>query len=173
MDDIARQAGAVNCIQISNNKILKGYNTDIIGFERTFVPLLHNHHNKALILGTGGASRAVQYVLIKLGIEFLIVTRKEISQQGFVSYARIDKKMIREYPVIINCTPIGMSPDDNKAPLIPYQFLNKSGLLYDLIYTPPETVFLKNGFEKGAAIKNGYEMLLIQAEENWRIWNEM
>jgi shikimate dehydrogenase len=171
LDDKAKEIGAVNCIKMSNN-ILKGYNTDSIGFERSFSPLLQSSHTKALVLGSGGSSKAVQYVLGKMGMPFLIVTRQELITGNFINYDKIDEKMIKEYPVIINCTPVGMSPNEGAQPQIPYQYLDKKNLLYDLIYSPAQTNFLKRGLEKGAAVKNGYEMLTIQAEENWAIWNE-
>ena len=171
VNDEAKKVGAVNCIRIQAG-ILTGYNTDIIGFERSVTPLLKSHHTKALVLGAGGASKAVQFVLTKLGIDFLVVTRGGIRTKNFISYQSLDKKLIESYPMIINCTPAGMFPNGHEQPLIPYQFLDERCLLYDLIYSPAETLFLKNGLEKGAAVKNGFEMLVIQAEENWRIWNE-
>jgi shikimate dehydrogenase len=163
--------GAANSIKIHNGK-LTAYNTDIVGFEKSFVKLLQPHHTKALVLGTGGASKAVQYVLRNLSVDFLIVTRnKQNSNQ--ITYSEIDEAIMKEYPVIINCSPVGMYPDDNIAPAIPYQFISASHYLYDLVYKPAETLFLKNGKERGAAVQNGYEMLLIQAEESWRIWNSL
>ena len=171
LDDVTRAAGAVNCIKISGN-ISTGFNTDVTGFKKTIVPLLKVNHTKALILGTGGASKAVQYVLKELQIPFLLVTRKKITAPGFINYEMIDENIITEYPLIINCTPAGMWPDEQHEPSIPYHFLNNKNLLYDLIYTPAHTRFLQHGQERGAIIKNGYEMLIIQAEENWRIWNE-
>ncbi|MEO8771451.1 MAG: shikimate dehydrogenase [Ferruginibacter sp.] len=169
LDEKAKEIGAVNCLKIYNKHLL-GYNTDALGFERSFVPLLQSNHAKALVLGSGGSSKAVQYVLRKLGIEFLVVTRQAVSGKDFISYDKIDKQMIASYPIIINCTPVGMSPNDDAYPQIPYQWLDQKNLLYDLIYSPAETQFLKKGLERGADVKNGYEMLVIQAEENWRIW---
>jgi shikimate dehydrogenase len=171
LDSTAAKIAAVNCIKISNG-ILTGYNTDVIGFERSLVPLLKSNHTKALVLGTGGSSKAVQFVLAKLGIPFLIVTRQNLPGPGFINYDILDEKITRDYPVIINCTPVGMSPNEQAQPMIPYEYLDKRHLLFDLIYTPSQTIFLKKAAEKGATIKNGYEMLVIQAEENWRIWNE-
>ena len=171
LDKKAEVIGAVNCIKIRHN-ILTGYNTDIVGFERSLTPLLQSNHKKALVLGSGGSSKAIQFVFAKLGIPFFVVTRKERTQKNFITYDMLDQKIINEYPVIINCTPVGMFPNVHEQPLIPYRYLNESHLLYDLIYTPELTLFLQHGFQKGAAIKNGYEMLTIQAEENWRIWNE-
>ena len=161
--------GAANSIKIDDGK-LTAYNTDIVGFEKSFVKLLKPHHTKTLVLGTGGASKAVQYVLHNLSVDFLIVSRsKQNSNQ--ITYDEIDEAIMKEYPVIINCSPVGMYPNDSIAPAIPYQFISTNHYLYDLVYKPAETLFLKNGKEKGAAVQNGYEMLLIQAEESWRIWN--
>lgn len=161
--------GATNSIKISNKK-LTAYNTDIIGFEKSFTKLLQPHHTKALVLGTGGASKAVQYVLQKLKIDFLIVTRIK-QNKNQISYDEIDEAAMKNNTVIINCSPVGMYPNDSEAPAIPYQFISSSHYLYDLVYKPAETLFLKKGKEKGAITENGYEMLLLQAEESWRIWN--
>jgi shikimate dehydrogenase len=162
---------AVNCIKITNGK-LKGYNTDITGFERSFVPLLQPHHTKALILGSGGASKAVQFVLNKVHIPFLIVTRQQTSLPAGINYEMITEQILHDYPVIINCSPVGMVPNEDTKPLLPYHAVTPRNFLYDLVYKPEETLFLKEGKAKGALVKNGFEMLIIQAEENWRIWNE-
>jgi len=162
--------GATNNIRI-NGDTLTAYNTDIIGFEQSFCKLLQLHHKKALVLGTGGASKAIQYVLSKLNIEFLVVTRNENLQVGNINYKMIDKHIINEYSIIINCSPAGMSPKENISPDIPYHFINAGHYLYDLVYKPLETLFLQKGKEKGAITKNGYDMLLIQAEASWKIWN--
>ena len=164
-----REIGAVNCIKISGDSLV-GYNTDATGFERSLSPLLRAHHTQALVLGTGGASKAVQYSLQKLGIPFLLVTRKENAGHGFINYHDINKDIISLYPVIINCTPVGMYPNELTAPAIPYAMLDKRNLLYDLVYKPSQTKFLSMGAKSGAIVKNGYEMLLIQAEENFKIW---
>ena len=169
IDGDAKKIGSVNCIKVTANK-LTGYNTDVIGFERSFKPLLKNFHRKALILGSGGSSKAVQYVLKKLGIDFLVVSRNN-GQQGFINYDTVDEQLINDHPVIINCTPVGMFPNEDEKPMLPYQYLNERNLLFDLVYKPAETKFLSSGKLQNAAIKNGYEMLIIQAEENWRIWN--
>ena len=166
----AKKIGAVNCIKITTNK-LTGYNTDAIGFERSLKPLLQPHHTKALVLGSGGSSKAIQYVLNKLQIAFLVVTRSEIGVEGFINYHAVDEHIINDYPLIINCTPVGMFPNEAEKPLLPYHFLGKKNLLFDLVYRPAETKFLTSGKQYGASIKNGLEMLLIQAEENWGIWN--
>jgi shikimate dehydrogenase len=168
LSDAAKEIGAVNCIQINEGK-LKGYNTDVIGFERSFVPLLQPHHTKALVLGTGGSSSAVLYILRRLNIVFSIVSRTP--EENEIGYDDIDQELLEEFTIIINCTPVGMTPDTDAAPEIPYKFLGSRHYCYDLIYTPAETKFLRLAKSYGAAIMNGYEMLVIQAEENWKIWN--
>lgn len=173
LDSIDKEAsviGAVNCIQI-NAGTLTGYNTDFIGFENSLLPLLKSHHTKALVLGTGGSSKAVQYVLRKLGIGFLVVTRNEDPAEGFIQYNSIDKNLVEQSTLIINCSPVGMYPRIDEMPAIPYRYLSNKHLLFDLIYRPEQTKFLEEGLKMGATVKNGYEMLLIQAEENWKIWN--
>lgn len=180
----AKAIDAVNCIKIINQKPvesfftgeftsmkvrLEGYNTDAYGFEMSLKPLLKKHHNKALILGSGGASRAVAFVLSKLNIDYKIVSRKASRRQ--IKYAQIDKSMMNEYTVIINATPLGMSPNVESCPDIPYEHITDKHLLYDLIYNPHETEFMKRGSEKGAIVKNGEEMLHLQAEKAWEIWN--
>jgi shikimate dehydrogenase len=169
LDAAAQNTGAVNCIQFNEGK-LKGFNTDIIGFERSFAPLLQPHHTKALILGTGGSSKAVLYTLNKLNIPFKIVSRTP--KENEIGYNDIDQQLLEEYTIIINCTPVGMTPNVDAAPQLPYQFIGNRHYCYDLIYTPAETKFLRLAKSCGATIMNGYDMLLIQAEENWKIWNE-
>jgi shikimate dehydrogenase len=171
IDPVAKMIGAVNCIKINSN-ILTGFNTDCIGFERSLKPLLQPHHTGALVLGSGGASKAIQYVLGKLKIKFLVVTRNESLKEGIINYNSIDEHCVNHYPIIINCTPVGMFPNIAEQPFLPYHFLNEKNLLFDLVYMPAETKFMTTGKRYGAIVKNGYEMLLIQAEENWRIWNE-
>ena len=151
---------------------MKGYNTDVIGFEKSLTPLLQPHHKKALILGTGGAASAVEYVLQKLGIEFIFVSRSNDKGLHFISYEDLDANILQSHHLIINCTPLGMYPLVDGFPNIPYQHLTNKHLLYDLIYNPEETAFLRKGVEHGATIKNGFEMLIIQAEESWKIWTE-
>lgn len=180
----AKAIDAVNCIKIIKQKPvesfftgeitsmkarLEGYNTDAYGFEMSLKPLLKKHHNKALILGSGGASRAVAYVLSKLNIDYKIVSRKSVRKQ--ITYAQITKSMLVEYNLIINTTPLGMSPNIEDCPEIPYEFLTSKHLLYDLIYNPEVTEFMKRGADKGATVKNGEEMLHLQAEKAWEIWN--
>ena len=167
--DAVKQMGACNCIKISEGKLL-GYNTDVIGFEKAFIKLLKPHHTKALILGTGGAAAAVEFVLQKLNIEHEFVSRKKAGSQ--ILYAELTENILQEYTVIINTSPVGTYPDVDEAPAIPYQFLNTDHYLFDLVYNPSETKFLRLGKEQGATIQNGYEMLVLQAEENWKIWNE-
>ncbi len=173
IDGDAKKIGAVNCVKIERKErktVLTGYNTDVLGFERSFKPLLKSHHNKALVLGSGGASKAVIYVLEKLNIDYLIVTR---SPHGckHIRYGVLHKEIMKEHNIIINTTPLGMYPNPDKCPDIPYEFINTDFLLFDLIYNPETTLFLKNGKEKGATIKNGLDMLHYQAEEAWKIWN--
>ncbi len=171
LDKTAKVIGAVNTIKISKRGKLKGYNSDVVGFENSIKPLLKEHHKKALILGTGGASKAIAYALKKNDITFKFVSRKP-QKEHQISYESLSEKILKEHTIIINCTPLGTFPDIEKHPNIPYQFITDNHLLYDLIYNPETTTFLSKGKEKGAAIKNGYEMLELQAEESWRIWNE-
>lgn len=166
LDIHAEKIGAVNTIQIKNN-IKTGFNTDWIGFKNSIVPLLKPHHKKALILGTGGASKAIKYALEQLQIEYKVVSRT----QADFTYNDLNESIIKEYLVIINCTPLGTFPNIEQAPQIPYEFITENHLAYDLVYNPEETQFLKNCKVKGAQIKNGLEMLEIQAEEAWKVWN--
>lgn len=159
---------ACNCIKIENGRLL-GFNTDVIGFEQSLVPLLQEQHGHALVLGTGGAAEAVQFVLKKLGIRYKMVSRKKEGE--VLSYAELTKDIIEHYPLIINTTPLGSFPKVDECPDIPYQYLGAGHLLYDLVYNPAKTLFLQKGEAQGAAIKNGHEMLIIQAEESWRIWS--
>ncbi|MGC4103055.1 shikimate dehydrogenase family protein [Ferruginibacter sp.] len=161
---------ACNCIKIAGDTIT-GYNTDIIGFERSLLPLLKPHHTQALVLGSGGASEAVQYVLKKLQIAYKVVSRQAGKAAG-LTYADLDENTIATHTLIINTTPLGTYPNSNECPDIPYQYLGSEHYLFDLVYNPPQSLFLQKGAERGAAIKNGYEMLVIQAEESWNIWNE-
>ncbi len=160
---------ACNCIRIVSGK-LAGFNTDITGFEKSLLPLLKPQHNSALILGNGGAASAVIFVLNKLGITYDIVSRR-LHEGSTLTYQDLEEKHIRDHKLIINTTPLGTFPGIEMFPVIPYQFIGREHLLYDLVYNPPETAFLKKGKERGAIIKNGYEMLVLQAEESWKIWN--
>ncbi|MEO6546912.1 MAG: shikimate dehydrogenase, partial [Ferruginibacter sp.] len=150
---------------------LIAYNTDIIGFEQSFTPLLKPTHNKALVLGTGGASKAVQYVLNRLEILFKVVTRSAPVNNTSINYSDIDDVLMDEYRIIINCTPVGMWPNESTAPELPYHLISNEHYLYDLVYKPAKTIFLQKGEERGAMVKNGNDMLLIQAEASWKIWN--
>ena len=165
----AKEIGAVNTIKFLKNKRLKGFNTDAYGFEHSLVPMLKAHHDRALILGTGGASKAINYVLNRLQIMPLFVSRKPKTKEQ-ISYNDLNKSIVEDYTIIINCTPLGTYPDIEKHPQIPYQFLGENHLLYDLIYNPVETVFLKKGKEQGAKTCNGLKMLELQAEKAWEIW---
>jgi shikimate dehydrogenase len=182
----ARSAGAVNCVRITaespvmaaftgevgikdHDFKLEGFNTDIYGFEMSLKPLLKNRHNEALVLGDGGAARAVKCVLDNLGIAFISVTRRSLP--GHILFSELKPHHIKQHKLIINTTPIGMSPNVDECPPIPYEAITNDHLLYDLIYNPEQTLFLKKGEEHGATIKNGYEMLVLQAERSWEIWN--
>lgn len=172
----AAEAGAVNTIKIIRRSggglKLVGFNTDIYGFEHSFRPLLKDKHRKALILGTGGASKAVKYVLNKLKIGFLSATTKPEPEEKEIRYETIDEALLRDFLIIIQTTPLGMFPNTGVCPDIPYQFLTNDHLLYDLVYNPEETLFMKKGREKGATVRNGLEMLHLQAIRSWEIWNE-
>lgn len=168
--EAVERIAACNCIKIRNAK-LKGYNTDVLGFEKSLSPKLTGKHTHALILGTGGSAAAVEFVLDKLGIEYLFVSRNPSAKKG-LSYGELTEEVMRENTLIINTTPLGMFPAVGNCPDIPYEFLTTDHYLFDLVYNPAETLFLKKGAEKGAIIKNGADMLVIQAEESWKIWNE-
>lgn len=168
IDDTALQIGAVNTIKIENNNLI-GYNTDVIGFQKSLESHLKPNHKKALILGTGGASKAVAHTFKTLGIDYRFVSRKPDDEQ--FSYDDLNEKVLHEYTIIVNCTPLGTHPDIEKRPDIPYEFLNTQHLLFDLIYNPPKTSFLRAGEDRGASIVNGKKMLEIQAEASWEIWN--
>jgi shikimate dehydrogenase len=167
-DTVVKKIRACNCIVLKMGK-LKGYNTDTEGFERSLKEQLQPHHKNALILGTGGAAKAVEYVLQKLGIGFKYVSRKP-SVNNY-SYQQLTPAVIADHPLIINTTPLGMYPAINEAPPVPYELLTSRHYLFDLVYNPEKSLFLQKGGTRGAIIKNGYEMLVIQAEESWRIWN--
>lgn len=169
----ARAIGAVNVIKVENkgNKIeLKGYNSDVIGFTKSITPLLQSYHKKALILGTGGASKAVAYGLKSLGIEVVFVSRYE--RPGTIQYKNITPAIIKEYNIIINCTPCGMYPNIEDYPDLPYEAMDKKNIIYDLIYNPDQTLFMQKGARQGATVKNGLEMLLLQAFVSWELWNK-
>lgn len=174
LDEISnecKEINACNCIKIVAGK-WKGYNTDIIGFEKTFLPHLPATHSKALILGTGGSSKAVAYVLKKLKIDFLFVSRADENLNGVVTYDSTTPAIMEEYSIVINTTPVGMFPNVDGYPNLPYEAVNKNHYFFDLIYNPVRTQFLSKAQEKGAIINNGAEMLSIQADESWKIWSE-
>lgn len=172
LSEEAKVIGAVNCITIKRNEnaepILKGYNTDAYGFEHSLSPLLRPKHKKALVLGNGGAAKAIFYTLDKLNIPYLIVSRSK--DNGDITYKELTEDIINDHQIIINCSPVGTFPKIEECPDIPYNNLSEDHILYDLVYNPEETLFLTKGKEKGAVIKNGYEMLTLQAEKNWEIW---
>jgi shikimate dehydrogenase len=173
LDPIAQRIGAVNTIRIArsgNNIYLKGFNTDYYGFEESLKPLLKENHKNALILGTGGASKAVAYVMERLGISYKYVSRYP-TNSNILSYKDVDEKVIKEFPVIINTSPLGMAPNLNACPDLPYTKLTSNHLLYDLIYNPEMTLFLEKGKSKNCKIINGLPMLHLQAEKAWQIWN--
>lgn len=160
---------ACNCIRVTEGS-LEGYNTDITGFEKSFIPGLKTYHNKALVLGNGGATAAVTFVLQLHNIPYSIVSR-QLRGGSVYTYSDLNEKIIREHRIIINTTPLGTFPDVSVYPPIPYDFIKEKHYLFDLVYNPSETMFLKKGAERGATVRNGYEMLEIQAEESWKIWN--
>lgn len=170
----ARAIGAVNVIRVThegNNVKLKGYNSDVIGFTKSIESMLDKKwHKKALILGTGGASKAIDYGLRNLGLETVFVSRYE--RPGTIQYSTITPEVIQEYNVVVNCTPMGMYPKTEVCPLLPYEAMDQHTILYDLIYNPDETKFMKLGKKYGAQTKNGLEMLLLQAFASWEFWHE-
>lgn len=169
IDEDAKAIGAVNTIKITDDNKLFGYNTDFYGFQKSIEPFIKKHHKKALILGTGGASKAIAYALKKMNIEYKFVSRK-VDENMFL-YSMLNKQILEEYTVIINCSPVGTFPDVEESPNIPFEFITDKHLLFDLIYNPEQSKFLREGLKQGAAIKNGFEMLQLQAEKSWEIWN--
>lgn len=168
----ARAIGAVNVIRVTHvgKEIkLKGFNSDVIGFTQSIEPMLEDYHKKALILGTGGASKAIDYGLRSLGLETVFVSRYRRPET--ICYEDITPEVIKEYNVIVNCTPLGMFPKTEECPNLPYEAMDEHTILYDLIYNPDETLFMKKGAECGANVKNGLEMLLLQAFASWEFWN--
>jgi shikimate dehydrogenase len=173
---VVQEIHACNCIRKFNNE-LYGYNTDVIGFEKSLLPFLQPHHTHAIILGTGGASAAVQWVLQKLNIQYQVVSRRgntleeNSEMKASLSYDQLSASVIESHTLIINTSPLGMYPNTNEAPPIAYEGITAQHHLYDLVYNPIETLFMKNGLSKGATVQNGLDMLHIQAEESWAIWN--
>lgn len=168
VDAMATQIGAVNTIKFSKDG-LKGFNTDAYGFKKSMEPHLKSHHNKALILGTGGASKAIRFVLEELGIAHTYVSRTK--KEGQFTYQELNEEVIEDHKLIVNCTPLGTFPAIEEKPPIPYAYLGNKHFLFDLIYNPDRTAFLTMGHEKGASICNGLKMLQLQAEKSWEIWN--
>ncbi len=168
----ASEIGAVNVIKVmrkGKKTSLKGYNSDVIGFRQSIEPLIERYHRRALILGTGGASRAVEYALRQLGLQTQKVSRTD--KPGTIRYEQVTPETVKDYNVIVNCTPCGMYPHADECPPLPYEAMDSHNLLYDLIYNPDETLFMKRGARQGAVVKNGLEMLLLQAFVSWEIWN--
>lgn len=182
LDPTAAAVGAVNTIKVISSfnqkkPFLKGYNTDVFGFANALKPFLKNNHQRALILGTGGASKAVASVLKELGIDFYFVSRspemaKLPANSTVFSYSELNQNHLQACQLIVNSSPCGMSPNQHECPPIPYEFITADHLLFDLIYNPEETIFLQKGKEKGALIQNGLSMLYLQAEASWKIWNQ-
>ena len=162
----------MNVIRVSqkgNQTFLRGFNSDVIGFTKSIEPLLERYHRKALILGTGGAAKAVDYGLKSLGLETQMVSRSR--KTGAITYDDVKAETIEEYNVLVNCTPLGLYPNVDLCPTLPYNAMNSRTLLYDLLYNPDETLFMRKGREQGATVKNGLEMLLLQAFASWEFWN--
>ncbi len=165
----AKKIGAVNTIKITKKGKLIGYNTDYYGFKNSLQPLLHSHHSKALVLGTGGASKAIVHALKKLDISYAFVSRQSSPIAKF-TYNTLTEDIIDRFSIIINCTPLGTYPNVNDRPEIPYKAISSKHILYDLIYNPKETAFLKQGNKQGATVYNGKKMLELQANKAWEIW---
>jgi len=166
----ASAIGAVNVVRVRDGH-LTGFNSDVIGFVNSIRPLLKPHHKKALILGTGGASKAIHYGLEKkLGMETLFVSRT--AREGMITYDDITPETLQAYHVIVNCSPVGMYPHVDECPALPYEAMNENNLLYDLVYNPLKTLFMKKGTEQGATVKNGLEMLHLQAIASWQFWGK-
>ena len=160
---------ACNCIKIENEK-LTGYNTDWMGFDKSFTTLLQPHHTKVLVLGSGGAAAAVCYALQKNKMDYQLVSRQK-AIENVLTYKELTPALMREYNVIVNTTPLGSHSFINEFPLIPYECITAQHYCFDLNYNPAETVFLQKAKQTGATIKNGMDMLTLQAEINWQIWN--
>jgi len=174
IDPEAAQIGAVNTVKITfqnGKRNLKGFNTDVYGFEKSLQPMLGTKHRKALILGTGGASKAIKHVLNKLKISYLSASIEDQLFENEIRYNQITEELLKEYLIIIHATPIGTFPNVDNCPDIPYEFITSEHVLFDLVYNPEETLFLKKGKAQGAKTKNGLEMLHLQAIRAWEIWN--
>lgn len=172
IDDEAREIQAVNTVRIERmggKVVMRGFNTDVIGFRDSIVPLLQSHHQKALILGTGGAAKAALHVFSTLRIPCTIVSRD--CETGDTDYAGVSTQMMREHAIVVNCTPMGMFPNLNVRPILPYGAITTAHLMFDMVYNPLETGFLQEGLHRGATVRNGLEMLHLQAEASWSVWN--
>ncbi len=169
LDSDAEKIGAVNTIKVCSNNQLKGYNTDYIGFIKSISPILNKTHKKAILLGSGGASKSIIFGLDKLNISSIVVSRSK--EKGNIIYEELNNEIINASQIIINCSPVGTFPKINESPKIPYKCINSKHICYDLIYNPLESKFLKESKKNNATILNGMEMLKIQAEESWKIWN--
>jgi shikimate dehydrogenase len=171
-DEVVGAIGACNCIKIVEGR-LSGFNTDVVGFGQSLVRRLEGHHHRALVLGSGGAAKAVEWVLGRHGISWLTVSRKSRSGgTGSIGYEDVDAGLLAEHTLVINTTPLGMYPHIDECPPLPYEAMTSRHYLFDLIYNPAKTLFLQKGEARGATVENGLEMLVLQAEESWRIWNE-
>lgn len=173
LDKISKKAqriGAVNTIKFTKSGKLKGYNSDYYGFKKSLKPLLEPHHKKALILGTGGASKGVAFALEELGLTYTFVSREATDES--IGYNLVNATTFDNHQIVVNCTPLGTSPNVDAFPPIPYEYFTSKHIAHDLIYNPEETIFLKKAKKHGAKIKNGWEMLQYQAEKSWRIWNK-
>jgi shikimate dehydrogenase len=171
LSEEAKEIGAVNCIKIENNKLI-GYNTDVYGFSQSIKPFLDTNHQRALILGTGGASKAVAFALKKIGVDVYFVTSAQTKKaDNYFFYSELSEIILNAFKLIVNTTPLGMFPDNGSFPNIPYQCITNQHLCYDLIYNPELTGFLKRGKEQGAIVVNGLSMLHLQAEKSWEIWS--
>lgn len=174
IDPEAAQVGAVNTVKITykeGRRFLKGFNTDIYGFENSLKPMLDEKHKKALILGTGGASKAIKHILNKSGIDFVSASIEEQLFEKEIRYHQIDEQLLKEYLIVIQATPVGTFPNVDQCPDIPYQYISSNHVCFDLVYNPEETMFLKKAKAQGAKTKNGLEMLHLQALKAWEIWN--
>ncbi len=174
LDPIAQEINAVNTLHFTRKQgqlHICGHNTDAWGFEHSIKPMLKPHHKKALVLGTGGAAKAVEYVLRKLGIQYLYVSRT--AREGLINYCDLNESLMNEYTIVINTSPVGMYPNIDSCPYLPYECITPRHIFYDLVYNPEETKFMRLAKEKGAATKNGLEMLHLQAEKAWMIWNDV
>jgi shikimate dehydrogenase len=174
IDEVSSEAqiiGAINTIKVGSNGKICGYNTDAFGFHQSIKPFLDFNHHRAIILGTGGASKAVAFVLEKLGLDVFFISRNPEGSKQF-SYSEINAQMLSTCKLVINCTPVGMFPNSDNLIDIPYEFLTKKHLIIDLIYNPSETLFLKKSRESGAIVLNGDSMLHQQALKSWELWNQ-